>query len=430
MRKLIVTLMVACVVVAGCTAGDDQDATDDTGGSSEPTASTAAPTGPAPGVTDDTIRVGVTYVDLEAIADVVDIGHGDYEASFQALIDRINADGGIHGRQLESVVVPIDPVGTDSAEAACVQLTEDDPVFIAVGFFLDDAVLCPVATHETAVVGGVITPERQQQATAPWFSNEPSTEFQNDVVRAMAEAGELDGSLGVFSSTGEADQMEEVVLPLLEELGVEVTESAVLDAPDGDVAAANAATAVIAERFESAGVDQVLTIGNSGLAWANGTETLDYRPQLFLTNPDSVLAWAGDEAGHDLSVLDGAVAGNLYGDVHDRFDEEGMAECIQTIRDAGVVVEDPPQGPSPSSVTYVAPMNTCKQMAILGALLEAAGEDLNYGSLAAGAEGLEVQVPGEPDLRTFGSPPDNDGNPTVYLFEFAPDVRDFVPIDG
>ena len=92
------------------------------------------------------------------------ISHGDYEAAYQALFDDINASGGIHGRTLEPVFAPINPVGTDGADAACVELTEDEDVFVVTGFFLDDTVLCPLETHETAVVGGVQTPERLERA--------------------------------------------------------------------------------------------------------------------------------------------------------------------------------------------------------------------------------------------------------------------------
>ena len=40
---------------------------------------------------------------------------------------------------------------------ACVKLTEDDDVFAVVGYLQDDAVLCPMADHATATIGGLTT---------------------------------------------------------------------------------------------------------------------------------------------------------------------------------------------------------------------------------------------------------------------------------
>ena len=72
----------------------------------------------APGVTADTIKLGVVYADLAAIADLIKLDHGDYESAYQAMIDEVNANGGVLGRRIEPVfagVNPIDPVGAESA---------------------------------------------------------------------------------------------------------------------------------------------------------------------------------------------------------------------------------------------------------------------------------------------------------------------------
>jgi hypothetical protein len=406
-----------------CTAGDDDDASEDTSEAPSTTADERAPSGPAPGVTDDSVTVGVTFVDLSAIGDIVNIDHGDYEAAFRALFDDMNADGGINGRTIEPVIAPVNPVGTEPAEAACLQLTEDADVFIVVGFFLDDAVLCPLETHQTAVIGGTMTPERLERAQAPWYTLESGSDLQSEVVRALAEAGEFDGTLGVYALLGQEAQLNEIVLPLLDDLGVEVAESAVLDAPPDDIAAANAATAVIAERFSASGVDEVLLVGTSGLPWASGTESLDYRPQLLLTDPSSILAYTSDEAGRDLSVLEGAVAGSLYGGPQQVYELPGMQDCIGVLGEAGIEV------PEPDAVeddTYVSAFTACNYVTVLRALLEAAGEDLSYGTLESGADGLEVEIPGDAAPATFGPPPAADGDRPAYLFDWDPSEVDFV----
>ena len=413
-------LVLAGALLAGCTAGDADDtaSTDTTEASDAPV--TTVLTGPSPGVTDEAIRVGVTYVDLSSLAGIVDIDHGDYEAAYNALFDAINAEGGISGRTIEPVLLGINPTTTDSAEAACVELTEDEDVFLVMGFFLNESVSCVVGAHATATIGGSMTDELLGQAEAPWFTTETGSDASGDAVRAMIEAGAFDGTLGVFAGPGgDQAEMENTILPLLEEEGIEVADSAVNDAPTDDVTAANAQTAVIAERFESEGIDQVLTVGQSGLGWALGTGPLDYRPQMLLTNPNSVLALVSDPA-NDLSVLDGAVAGNLYGGPQNLYELPAMQDCLGVLSDAGIDVPEPesagPDDPTPWTSAFTA----CGNVALMRAVLEAAGEDLNYGTLAAGATDLEVQLPIQPDPVTYGPPPAADGNPPMYLFDWDP----------
>ena len=87
MSKHLAVLVAAGALLIGCTAGDDTASEDTAGGSATTVDSIAVPTGPAPGVTDDTVKVGVTYVDLASLGEVVNIDHGDYEVAYQALFD-------------------------------------------------------------------------------------------------------------------------------------------------------------------------------------------------------------------------------------------------------------------------------------------------------------------------------------------------------
>ena len=73
-------------------------------------------------------------MDTEAlVASGLNYDLGDHEAVYTALFDAINADGGINGRQVELVFAPIDPTNPAPAEEKCVQLTEDDDVFLVTG---------------------------------------------------------------------------------------------------------------------------------------------------------------------------------------------------------------------------------------------------------------------------------------------------------
>lgn len=422
-------VLLAVLLVAACTAGDDTSQETE-GTEAAPPESTPAPTGPSPGVTDDTIKVGVTYVDVEALQAVgLEFDLGDVEGGYNALFDQINEDGGINGRQIEPVFAPVDPNSPAPAEEACVRLTEDEDVFIAMGFFLADAVICPVSTHATAVVGGDMSVERLNQAEAPWVSTTPDTDQPEAVLRALDEAGALDGTVGVFADQMDQAVVDDQVLPTLEELGVTPAEVGITDAPPGDVPAMEANVRTIAERFESSGVDTVVLVGGSGTNWPNAMETDDsYRPQLLFLANNAVSAFADSADTTDTSVLDGALAGGSYGPAQAQFDEAGMQDCIATLEAAGVEVPAPEDvAANPDDQRFFAAFFPCPEVAVLQGWLEAAGEDLNYGALAAALDtGFEVAMPGDPTPRNFGTPPDADGDPTAYLFRWDEAAQDLV----
>jgi hypothetical protein len=432
LRRSGLLFLAAVLLAAACTSGDDTS-TESNSSDTSTAGTTPSATGPAPGVTDDTIKVGVTYVDTEAlVASGLNYDLGDHEAVYTALFDAINADGGINGRQVELSFAPIDPTSPGPAEEKCVQLTEDDDVFLVTGFFLTDAVTCVVGTHSTAVVGGSMTPERLEQATAPWLTWAPDTEQPAAIIEALSEQGELDGSVAVFSNSRDQDLLEGTVLPALEEAGVEPVETGIVDAPPDDQAAMLSNVQTIGERFQAADADTIVIVGASGQDWPTYmSDNTDYRPKLLFLDFVAPRAFYTNEATTDTSVLDGSIAGGSYGPDQARFDEEAMQECIQTLTDAGLETPSPEDigTDDPSNQPYQAAFQACPDVAITQAWLEAAGEDLNYGTLAAAADGLEVHVSGDPATLTFGPPPAADGNPQAYLFEWDPDAQNYALIE-
>ena len=104
-----------------------------------------------------------------------------------------------------------------------------------------------------------------------------------------------------------------------------------------------------------------------------------------------------------------------------------MQECITVLEDHGVDTPAPEDvGDDPSNQPYQAAFQACPDVALLRAWLEAAGENLNYGTLGTAADGLKVTIPGDPTERTYGAPPDADGNPTPYLYTWDEKNHDFV----
>ena len=72
----------------------------------------AAASSPSPGVTSKTITIGIPYVNLASVAQFTHgLNQGNYQAVYQALINNINAHGGIDGRKIKAYYAPIDPRG-------------------------------------------------------------------------------------------------------------------------------------------------------------------------------------------------------------------------------------------------------------------------------------------------------------------------------
>jgi hypothetical protein len=423
MRKYLALATAAMLLLVGCTSGSDKSASTTTAGSGSSVADSRAP-----GVTADTIKVGITYIDFEPIKDLTKIRHGDYPGSYKALIDDLNAKGGIAGRKIEPVFAPVSPIGTDSADAACVKLTQDEKVFVVMGYFQADTVLCPVEAHATAVLGGTMTAERLARAKAPWFTTDVGGDSDQDAIRALAEKGELDGKLGVAATIQGEASLHKDAEPLLAKLGIEPVDVAVIDAPENDVAAQNSAVQVIAERFRSKGIKKVLLYGQAGLTWSNGAAALDYRPELRFTGLDAILAYSNDQT-KDVGLLQGAVVAAKYDGPTDHF-HPSLKPCFDVIEKAtGVKLHTKAESDKAGEpYDFIAPSSACGNLALLKAILEKAGKKLDYGTFRKAGESLgTIRIPpGGLTEYHFGPPPHADGDPALDMFDWDPKTREFV----
>jgi hypothetical protein len=101
-------------------------------------------------VTATSIKLGVAYVDLAAIHQLLGITYdeGSYPDAYQALVNNINSHGGINGRKIQLVTTAVSPIGTAADATACTELTEDDKVFAAI-LYQQLNPLCYIQTHST-----------------------------------------------------------------------------------------------------------------------------------------------------------------------------------------------------------------------------------------------------------------------------------------
>ncbi len=388
----------------------------------------------APGVTDDKIMVGVTYPFLsEGLRSILGIAdHGSYEEAYGAEFDAINAAGGIHGRMIEATIIGIDPQAEEAAPAACTALTEDSPTFVSLGFFNGDDMLCHIDLHESMVIGGEITAARLAQAKAPWFSIGQSSDLTGDAIAGLAGSGELSADkLAVVGSVGDEAVFDSLIEPIFEANGIAPSVVAYIDTnlPDSNAVFDNAET--IAERFSAEGAEQVLVLGNAGLFFGTALARTEYRPQLIFSDQNAARGYATGE-GNDVSLLDGALTAGGY-DNSDTFLTIGgaTAECVARQQAIGRVLKHASDRADDEASLQTSSFEACRHVALLAAILDAAGPELNYGTFATAGQSLgEIDMPGYPQAWFYGPGSSNDGDPPVFLYDWDAAAAEFIVREG
>lgn len=425
-RSLSATCAGLVLLLTAC-AGDGQagPAADDPS-----TGESAGAGAPAVGVTPDSIRLGYTQIDFDALREdfSVDLHFQNAEPVLEALVEEVNERGGIHGRRLEVDVEPYVPVGAASAEEVCVRFTEDDPVFAVLGGFAGmstDVNSCVVTRNDTALVGGTWTTEEQRDAAqAPWLSVDMSLARRSvGFARALGELGQLDDvdKIAVLNSTAENEPFLPAVQDALRDGGTEVVVTGTVTGASG---AAEART--LLERARSAGATAVFY---SGLNPAIYPAFADH-PEMRLFFEDATTTQAGLRdfllAGHDLDI----VSNGMFPLPHR--DDPEMDECIEIVEErTDIVVADPNTLADDEPNWWQAVHASCTHLRLFEKVATAAGPDLTNESFLAAAEEMgEIRLPGV--ARGSLGPGKYDANDLTRLVTWDREAQDgeggWVPI--
>lgn len=403
------------LLLGACTSSDDTSSGDGptTTGGEEPSGELGT------GVTEDSIKLAFSYVDLAAVREAtgLDIDHGPYDEIMEALVADLNENGGVNGRTVDLVVAPYNPSGGDAASlAACVQATEDEEVFAVLGGLRGDTNLCIVEQHETVLVGGDQNAERLERARAPWATWEAAVERSvRALVGALDEEGELEGrTIAVYGLT--ADQVAiDAAMETLAEAGVEVAFEAVNDADGADRAAVDAQDATLIQRMEDEGVDAVVIAGRN--VPTNVFDQAGYYPRLWISNSSIMSTFASELY---LEFPDVFTVGGPPGDIIETI--PAYEDCVTIYEEASgeevlSVAEAEEQGENP---VIAAMSNACTALQIFKAAAEAAGDTLNQSTFLEGLESLgDIELAASGD-SSFG--PDKYDAPTAYyLFGYNPE---------
>ena len=384
------------------------------------------------GVTPTSIKLGITYLDAAAIQNIVNIDPGNYQVAYTALIDQINAKGGINGRKIVPVFEPIDPIGTAPAATACTTLTEDDKVFAVLGFFQAADTACYLETHDTPLIGATLTNAASAQAKAPWFNSIIS---DNDLIPKEMAAFKQEGvfakkKVAVVGDTSDRAEVD-LVLPELKSLNVNVVETAFNSVPDTDQAATNSEYAVIAQKFQAAGANVVIAVGGAGVSWTEALQDNQstYLPKLIVPDYSDLETVLSSKTSSSGAELNGALTAGGTPPPAVEWNDPAMRRCVATVHAAepNAVINNPVTATASTPVTWNAPENACQELALFEEIVKAAGKTLNTATFNRGGESLtHITLPGGGGTYDFG-PGHRDGDGPVFLYEWNAAAKKLEP---
>jgi hypothetical protein len=360
---------------------------------------------PNRGVTATTIRVGIPYLDFRSVLKFgVTLDQGNFPDAYHALIDDMNAHGGINGRQIVPYLVPVSPLGTAPAASACTQLTEDDKVLVAI---FPDQPDCYRQVHDTPTINGD-TQSAQALGGVPNFSiGPPPAVYDQLQLRVFERRGAFDGKkVGLFAG-GLTNQGElRVVQSTLRSLHVPVLQTAVQDAPVSDASAYILQISAIVQRFKDSGVSEVIAVGTGSYVWPRGLQAIQssYNPPWIATNAGalgSVLATPSISSRYLRNVL----ASNPTPPDVLIWRTPAMRRCARVVHKAYLMDKiTPPTNPQVGSdESFFAVEAACINLGLFAAIAKAAGKNLTTSSfIQAGYRLRNAVIPGLLAPISFG----------------------------
>ena len=241
--------------------------------------------------------------------------------------------------------------------------------------------------------------------------------------------------VGLFAGE-ETDGAElKVVQSSLKSLGVHVAESAVDGAPQSDEVATNQQAALIAQRFQQAGVNEVIAVGTGATVW----------PESLQANESTYLpAWiATDESGLESAVLGSSIQPKYLENVlttspvpsnYTLWHTPAVQACDRVVRKAYPSLKiTPPTNPlTGSDQTFYAVESACLNIDLFATIAKAAGKNLTWSTFThAGYALRNAAIPGSGAPVSFAP-----GRPyalgPVYLvtFDKAKNVLQFADSAG
>jgi ABC-type branched-subunit amino acid transport system substrate-binding protein len=392
--------------------------------------------GSTTGLTDDTIRVGFIGADFGPLAEAgLAPDLGDQPKIVEAVVDQINGDGGIGGRQVEVRVTLIDGTGGPAVgQAACLEMTQDFGAFAVVvaPAVARDVARCTSVTNETLTLTATgLDDAMYDEADGRLFSAGSGTSMSTTRqyegwAQIMHDEGVLDGAtIGVVT----AEQSPEFVaaaadglVPTLEDLGHEVAVEVTLPCPEGDVDCDQHEAAV--QQMKDGDVDFVFMAAANltGPTFVQAAQNLDFTPQ-WAANGNQVTDTVSQFFESVAQPWDGAVGTSTVFAL-----EDDLTDAAHDCND--VIEAGSGEAYEPGSDAFGFAAVNC----LLFRLLDQAGDDIEPGDLDQATMIEAIEGLGEVELNA--GPPGSlsadkhDAGDHLFLADYRADEGVFVQRDG
>ncbi|HPU38553.1 MAG TPA: ABC transporter substrate-binding protein, partial [Microthrixaceae bacterium] len=361
---------------------------------------------PVQGITETSIKLGIADLDFGKIKEQFGVdtsggGNAMPDEVMPALVKALNDSGGINGRKVEIVTSKFVPVGTETSEATCRKLIEDEKVFAVIGTFLGDNGLCVTETHKTPYFSGWgLNAERQARSNAPFITVQASEEdLAAEQMKTAIKAGVFkDKKVAVYWDAETNDALiNDVLIPTLEKGGVTVVGSAKLPESGGDQVKSGQDIDTIFERFKADGADAVVI--NSGLGVPiPAIERSTWSPRWVFTNAQSSSSLTGFGLKTPARLTDAAaVTVAIPQEVMEK--SPGYLDCLKRINansDLNLKPTDDRRAKDfEGSAGAVNVPVACQSWDLTVKVLEAAGKNPTSSSIIAGLSKLKsFSLPG------------------------------------
>ncbi len=317
--------------VEGDTTSDDDSSDDDSGSDSDQEDGSESgsgialpqdvPLSSAPGVDAETIRIGVVIRDVNQLIGtgfVEDLTVTQQVDRWRAEAARINAGGGVAGRQLEIVVATWDPLVPESLLTACDRIasTRDAFVVLNASGLETAASSCIIDPHaRPVIVGESPTIAEFDESPKLLFSLEPPREILLRTAIERFDSEEmLTGRVAVVHADLVGDvETADMAMSMLDDLGY-VTTRQTIPASQGVEAAIETMPDKINKLINDR-TDTVIMLSNSTMAQALGEEMNRYGAEWtnLIVDVDNIVdPFAASRIG---TAWDGAFAISTYGGV-------------------------------------------------------------------------------------------------------------------
>lgn len=321
-------------VAPGSTTGQSSSGTSYNGISSHPastgakrTTSSSGVVASAPGITSDTVYIGVKYSSQSASADQAIGASGaapsyDFRNVMNAVIDYANGHGGFAGRKLKPLYYDYnlsDPQDTQD-QSACAYWTQDNKTFAMPAEASDIMRACAEKAGGVSFgAGGEVASTYQK---SPHYVDVNSVRLDRlgpMTVNGLFHAGYFTGKLGFVTWDDPSYRFaySNGYVPTLASHGIKITDSAFVKVPQtlDAVGEMSATMSSIVTKFRTDGIDHVIIQDGHAGVWAGTGLTLEFMDQAesqkyyprYGQNSDNSPGWSGlpsDQQDKAIAILD------------------------------------------------------------------------------------------------------------------------------